>query len=207
MKRFTHFWLDGGATAVGQSDCGCLPNPLKGRKCDSDNGDGGNSPTHTQCKVCRTILCVHIILDVRLQHYLPAICQFNYNLINNDKTCVVDLRSAVCSVFQMWDLKQLATLTLWEGGGGSGVWIIHRCFCQQMCCLAVSRNVSRLVSYLPQCMYAVNDLGHVFAIVHIRCFRVEYLEADAIQKGPVIFSLTRLQLNKMKYPSPHFLTF
>lgn len=44
-------------------------------------------------------------------------------------------------------------------------------------------NVSRLNSYLPQCMYAVSDLGHVFAIVHICCFRIEYLQADTIQKG------------------------
>lgn len=33
-------------------------------------------------------------------------------------------------------------------------------------------------------MYAVNDLGHVFTIVHICCFWIEYLKAETIQEDP-----------------------
>lgn len=35
-----------------------------------------------------------------------------------------------------------------------------------------------ILLFLPQCVYAVYHLGHVFAIVHICRFRIEYLKAE-----------------------------
>lgn len=35
-----------------------------------------------------------------------------------------------------------------------------------------------IILFLPHCVNAVYHLGHVFAIVNICCFRIEYLKAD-----------------------------
>lgn len=32
--------------------------------------------------------------------------------------------------------------------------------------------------FLPQCVYAVYNLGHIFTIIHVGCFRVEDLEEE-----------------------------
>lgn len=46
----------------------------------------------------------------------------------------------------------------------------HRWFCVGWQCFR---------THSPQCMNAVNDLGHVFTIVHIGRFRIEYLKQMA----------------------------
>lgn len=41
-----------------------------------------------------------------------------------------------------------------------------------------NHHVFEFLLVLPQCVYAVHHLGHVFAIIHICRFRIEYLKVE-----------------------------
>lgn len=47
---------------------------------------------------------------------------------------------------------------------------------------------SVITTVVPQCMYAVNHLWHVFAVIHVCCFWIEYLKEETIKNtGHLVF--------------------
>lgn len=51
-------------------------------------------------------------------------------------------------------------------------------FCEDADSEGGKNTLPIIFSNLPQRVYAVYNLGHIFAIIHVRCLRVEYLKEE-----------------------------